>query len=109
MPTKQLVPKSKITTAYIFDKKGKIISVGYNSYTKTHPYQAKLAKIAGLPDKIFLHAEIDAILKCKRIGDAKRILISRIGADGKPLIAKPCKICALAIERFGIKEIEFTL
>jgi deoxycytidylate deaminase len=98
----------RITRARILNKRGRVISEGINSFIKTHPYQARLAKIAGLPDKLFLHAEIDAILKCKRLDEAHTIEVSRFGCDGNPLNAKPCPICDLAIKEFGIKEVIFT-
>ena len=45
-------------TAIIKDKRGNVLAIGKNSYTKTHPYQAKCAREVGLPEKIYLHAEL---------------------------------------------------
>lgn len=97
-----------ITTAVIYDKRGRILSVGQNSFVKTHPMQAKLAHAAGLPAKKFLHAEVAAILKCRDITKAKKILVSRWGATGNPLLAKPCPICESAIKAAGIEIVEHT-
>lgn len=95
-------------TAFIKDKKGNILSIGKNNYVKTHPYQAKCAKKVGLPEKVFLHAEIHAIIKCKDLSKAHSIHIFRYGKTNNPLIAKPCKICTFALKQAGIKEIYHT-
>lgn len=95
-------------TAVIYDKKGRVLSIGQNSYVKTHPIQAKHAKKVGLPDKQFLHAEVAAIIKCKDISKAYKIFVSRWNANGEPLLAKPCPICASAILAAGITIVEHT-
>jgi deoxycytidylate deaminase len=96
-------------TAIIYDKKGRVLSVGRNSYLKTHPTQAKLAKKAGLPEKIYLHAEVDAIIKCKNLSKAHKIFVSRVDHKGKTRLAKPCPVCQSAIKQAHIKEITWTL
>lgn len=95
-------------TAIIYDKKGRILSIGKNSYIKTHPIQAAYARKAGLPEKQFLHAELAAIIKCKDLTKAHRILITRISNTGEFVNAKPCPICKMAIRDAGIKEVEWT-
>ena len=95
-------------TAIIYDKRGKVISVGQNSYVKTHPLQAKYAAAAGMPDRQFLHAEIHAIVKCKDLTRAYRIFVSRWDRKGQPALAKPCPVCISAIEAAGIEIVEHT-
>jgi deoxycytidylate deaminase len=97
-------------TAIIFDKKGKVLSIGKNSYTKTHTKQAKLAQSVGLPDKIYLHAEVDAIIKCRKqdLDRAYRIFVFRTNSEGRYLNAKPCLICQKAIEQTNIKQIHWS-
>ena len=95
------------TTATILDKRGIILSVGTNSYSKTHPIQAHYAKLAGMDYKIYLHAEIDAIIKCPCIDKAHRIVVVRYTRSGFGM-AKPCPICQLAISNTPIKRIEWT-
>jgi len=97
-----------IITAIISDRKNKVLSIGKNNYTKTHPIQAKHAKKVGEPMRNFLHAEINAIVRCKDIDSAHRIQIFRYGKDGIQRLAKPCPICMSAIEATRIKVIEFT-
>lgn len=95
-------------TAIIYDKKGNILSIGKNSYVKTHPLQLLHAKKTGNPNKIYLHAEIHAIIKLKELTKAHRIFVSRWGKNGRPRLAKPCVICASAIKETGIQIIEHT-
>jgi len=95
-------------TAIITDKRGRIISIGKNSYIKTHPMQARLAKQMGEKDRIYLHAEIHAIVKCRDLSRAHKITVIRIDKQGNYRMAKPCKICAEAIRNSGINLIEYT-
>lgn len=95
-------------TAILYDKKGKILSIGRNSYHKTHPLQAKSAQAVGEDYKIFLHAEIDALVKAKNWDKAHKLVITRFTQDGKPALAKPCKICQHAIKLAGIQLVEHT-
>ena len=95
-------------TAIIYDKRGNVLSIGKNNYIKTHPVQAKWARRAGEPHKVFLHAEIDAINKCQDLSKAHRIAVFRYTEDGSPAKASPCKICAGAIKATRIKYIEHT-
>lgn len=98
----------QILTAIIYDKRGRVLSIGKNSYTKTHTMMSEMATHVGLPDKIFLHAETDAILKCRNLDNAHKIFVSRLMKDGSYGLAKPCKVCQHAIEKAGIKIIEHT-
>lgn len=93
--------------AICYDKKGSKLSVGYNSYNKTHPLQKYFANRVGHTHKEYLHAEIAAILKAK---DKKihRIVVERFDKHGRPALAKPCPICNEAIKAYGIKVVEFT-
>ena len=95
-------------TAIIYDKRGRVLSIGQNSYIKTHPLQAKHAEKVGLPEKQYLHAEIHAIARCKDLTKAHRILITRFGKNGQPMLAKPCPVCQSAIRAAGIELVEHT-
>lgn len=101
---------SQLMKATIFDRKGNVLAIGFNSYSKTHPLQFKLACKCGNPDRSYLHAEIDAIRKLKSNTDyAYRIYVERYFKNGKPALAKPCEICQLAIKKVKIKHIEYTV
>ena len=95
-------------TAVIYDRKGRVLSVGQNSYIKTHPLQAQHAEKTGLPDKKFLHAEIHAIVRCRDLTRAHKIFVSRWNKHGEPMLAKPCPVCMSAIQAAGIEVIEHT-
>lgn len=96
-------------TAIIYDKRGNILSIGQNSYIKTHTVQARYARKVGRESKIFLHAEIHAITRCARLKDAYRIAVFRYDSNGNPVNSKPCPICQAAIKDMtNIKVIEHT-
>lgn len=96
-------------TAIIYDKKGNVISMGHNSYVKTHPLQAEYAKKVGLEQKIFLHAEMDAVIKAgSKIENAYMMRIFRFNNQGQPRLAKPCPVCQEMLKHTPIKVIEHT-
>lgn len=103
------MPKKRFNiTALIYDKKGRVLSIGKNSYVKTHPLQCNHARKVGLPFKQFLHAEVHAIAKCKKLDQAHRIKVMRFDCEGNPRNAEPCPVCMSAIQAAGIKVIEHT-
>lgn len=93
--------------AKCYNKRGQLLSTGINSYTKTHPLQSYFAKRVGHDAKIYLHAEIAAILR-SRHHPIYRIKVERYDPKGNPVSAKPCEICREAIKAFGISVIEHT-
>ena len=95
-------------TAIIYDKRGRVLSIGKNSYVKTHPLQHLHSHKVGLPHKQFLHAEIHAITKCKNLDKAHKIVVMRFDKRGKPRLAKPCPVCQSAIHSAGIPVVEHT-
>ena len=96
-------------TAIIYDKNGRIISIGKNSYVKTHPKQALHAARVGRPEKVFLHAEMDAIIRCRDLSKAHRIFVSRVSRKGSYVNAKPCPICQDALKEAGVTNVEWTV
>lgn len=95
-------------TAIITDKRGRVLSVGRNSYTKTHTMMAKHANRVGLAEKTFQHAECNAIVRCKDLSKAYKISVFRYNKKGEPVNAKPCIVCQSMIAESGIKVIEWT-
>ena len=96
-----------VILAKCYDKRGRLLSVGTNSYQKTHPYQKHCAALVGHSFKEYLHAEIQAILRAKD-QPIHKITVERYGKDGQPMLAKPCKICEYAIKSFNIQHVEYT-
>ena len=93
-------------TAFAYDKRGRLLAVGRNSYIQTHPLQAKFAKKAGRPQAIYVHAELAALMKARQ--QVHRLVVVRYNKDGSPGNAKPCEICQLAIEAFNVEYVEHT-
>jgi len=100
--------KSRKKVGALILNKTKLITQGVNQDTKSHPFQARLADMVGLSEKIYLHAEISALIKCK--SDADTIVVARLGGhSGHELRnAKPCPICSLALKEAGIEHIYYT-
>lgn len=97
-------------TAIVRDKHGHIISRANNSYVKTHPMQARLAQKVGRTKKIYLHAEVLAILRAgQQIERAYSIEVYRFDSNGKSKLAKPCPICMELIKTTPIKRIIYTV
>ena len=97
-------------TAIVRDKHGHIISRANNSYVKTHPMQARLAQKVGRTKKIYLHAEVLAILRAgQQIERAYSIEVYRFDSSGKSKLAKPCPICMELIKTTPIKRIVYTV
>lgn len=94
-------------TAFAYDKRGKLLASGENSYRKTHPLMKHFSSLCGHEHKIYLHAEVQALI---RAGDQKvhRLVVKRYGAQGDPLLAKPCEVCQKAIKAFGVAVVEYT-
>ena len=64
--------------------------------------------MVGLEEKIYLHAEISALVKCK--SDADTIVVVRLGGHNHDelRLARPCPICSLALKEAGINKICYT-
>lgn len=92
----------------IYDKRGRVLSIGQNNYEKSHPLQAKHANKTGMPHRIYLHAEVHSIVRCPDLSKAYKISVSRWDKKGKPMLARPCPVCMSAIEASGIKIVEYT-
>ena len=99
--------KKQAIKATIYNKRGELIATGFNSYIKTHPQQARYARQCGQPDRIYLHAEVAALVKMRTRG--YRIVIERYNNKGEPMNAQPCPVCQLAIKTAGISRIEYTI
>lgn len=99
-------------TATIYDRRGNILSVGHNSYKKTHPKMLQLSQqVLDDPHHVFLHAEVAALIKLaklRRHASPHRIHIERYDRMGRPKLAAPCPMCQLAISLAGIKHITYT-
>jgi deoxycytidylate deaminase len=89
--------------------KKQILSIGRNQL-KTHPIMLKYQTDKY---KIYLHAEIDAIIKTiNQYGSdvLKRcdLYVMRLTGGGNIGMSKPCQGCQKAIDAFGIKGVYWT-
>lgn len=103
--TAKTSPSKKQVGAILLNK-NKVVITATNLETKSHPIQAKFAERVGLKEKIYLHAEISALVKCKEECDT--IVVARVNPQGKIRMAKPCPICQLALSEAGISKIHYT-
>ena len=104
--TEKVMSKKYEVTAMAYNKRGKLLAVGTNSYTKTHPAQAKFGKRSGKPNAIYLHAELACLLRAKE--RVHRLEVFRYDNEGRPANSKPCPSCQLAIKEYGVKEVRHT-
>ena len=97
--------------AILTDKRGRIVSIGFNS-TKTNPLAKRYNPLSG-----YLHAEMDAILRARREGFedwnraslyVARARIRRETGAYECGIAMPCKGCARLISDFNIGKVVHT-
>jgi deoxycytidylate deaminase len=97
--------------AAIVDKRGRLVSLGFNSY-KTNPMAKKFNPLSG-----FLHAEMDAILKARREGFedwpkatlyVARARKEKVQGPYMEALARPCPGCAKMISFFGITRVHHT-
>ena len=105
---KQLKNEKQNICAIITDRRSNILSIGTNSYLKSSPLQKLYADRVGEINKIFNHAEIDAIKKLPYSSKPYNIFVARVDKKGNRLPCKPCKICSLALSETKIFNIYHT-
>jgi len=88
-----------------YDKRGRLLSTAWNMPCKSHPIQAKYAELAGMSERINLHAEVLALIRAKE--NVHTIHIVRTSRLGIPKASFPCKICMGYILDSDVKEIVF--
>lgn len=93
----------------IFDKRNRLVAESPCLYRKSHPRQKDLSVRTGFEEgRCNLHSEVNALIKSR--GRGCKIVIARVGANGRPLDAHPCPSCSLAIkEATWIKSVEYSL
>lgn len=98
---------SRHAAAIVYKKR--IISIGHNSL-KTHPMMLEYGRRKG---SLFLHAEIDAIIKALKsfgpeILTKCDIYVLRLTRGIRRGNSKPCEGCQRAIDAFGFKGVYHT-
>jgi tRNA(Arg) A34 adenosine deaminase TadA len=99
---------SKKKIGAVLLRKNKVITTATNLEKKTHPLQATLAEKVGMKEKIYLHAEINALIKSRE--DADTIVVARIGGHSHNELrnSKPCPICQMALEMNSVRKIIYS-
>lgn len=99
--------KKFVLTATTFCSKGRVIAHGTNNYRKSHPLMSSLASKVGTPERIFLHAEVQALLKSKdKI--VETLLVQRYNSKGEMTLARPCPVCMEALKMYGVNRVKYT-
>ena len=92
--------------AAALDHHNNIVSIGQNSYQKTHPMQSRLALKTGRADREYLHAEIASLVKSRR--DVETVMVVRMTPTGLIRMARPCNICTLALREAKVRFVIYT-
>jgi deoxycytidylate deaminase len=107
--------QSKKKVGSVILNKGKVIASAVNLEKKSHPIQAFYGEKAscihnneGLSEKIFLHSEVNNLIRSKGKGDT--IIVARVGGKGGKELrnSKPCLVCSLALQEYGVKHIHYS-
>ncbi len=94
----------KRMSAILLDKRNRIITTGVNSYETTHTQQfyaainaSKKFKKPDLCNKLYLHCELNCLLKARKPGH--KLVICRLGGHGGKELRNSfcCPICHLYI------------
>ena len=92
----------------LLDKRHNIITYACNNCKKTHPIQALYAK-QHFPSRIFLHAEVHAIIKANQITqDIHTAICIRIKRQGSLGLSFPWAICFDSLTKNGVKRIIYS-
>ena len=103
------IRSSRHAAAIIMPRGHRILATGWNKL-KSHPMQAKFSIDAGRPQRIFLHAETDAIIKTinkhgSEILSECDLYVIRITKDGTLAGSRPCTSCCNLVKHFGINHV----
>lgn len=94
--------------ATCYDRKGKLLSVGWNNYKRSHPLAKHFAVLAGESnEKVYLHAELSACLKA-RTKKIHTVFVERRHNNGTMANAEPCKSCKVMLRAFGVQQVKYT-
>lgn len=99
---------SKKKVGAVLLRKNRVIVTATNLEKKTHPLQAFLAEKVGLDEKIYLHAEVNALIKAKEKADT--IVVARIGGHehNELRMSRPCPICQMALDMNNVSRVIYS-
>jgi tRNA(Arg) A34 adenosine deaminase TadA len=92
---------------------GSIVSVGYNSITRNSFVDYLSSKDPNFREKPFRnrHSEMSSILNVRNKIDLTgcKAYVVRTKASGGVGMARPCSLCQVALQRYGIKRAYYTI
>jgi len=97
-----LYSSHRVKVGAVISKK-KPISVGFN-IRRTHPVYSN----PNDTNKEFIHAEMSALIHCRGDLHGADIYVYRETDDGKPALARPCKMCYNMLKDAGIRKMYYT-
>jgi len=62
-----------------------------------------------MPARIYLHAEIAALVKLRENDRPYRMTVERYTKDGKPANAASCPVCLAALKHYKVYKVEHTV
>ena len=91
--------------AVIFDKRGRIFSIGHNWLFKTHPEFNRINHLKTL------HAEASAVLAVRHKHNFSNlnIFVYRENKQGKMENARPCQDCVKLLKNYNLKWMYYTI
>jgi hypothetical protein len=98
--------------SFIFHK-NRLLSIGFNNPSKTHPRNLKIGFFSRNGDNIShtvgVHSELSAILKLGEEDCSKFTLINtRINRNNVLDLSKPCKSCSSLVKQLNFKKIFYS-
>lgn len=105
-----LIRSSRHAAAFVSGRE--IVSMGVNKI-KSHPL---MYKFSVRDDQIYLHAEIDALIKAISVVgqdhymfSSMEVYVARVNKMGKFAISRPCEeCCMLALKAFHVPVVHYT-
>jgi tRNA(Arg) A34 adenosine deaminase TadA len=101
------LPQSRAKHFSFVVRKHRLLSLGWNMTTKTHP----MAKRFGQEEWPYIHSELMAVRNFPYPPaelDRCVLINTRIGLDKKIRMSKPCDCCRRLIAAFGFREVWYT-
>lgn len=98
-----LKSSSRFRVGCVLAKGGRILSVGRNDMSKSHPQAQAHGSLA------HLHAEVDACLGLRPYDvSGADAFVYRVLTDDAPALARPCDMCMAVLKKMGIKRVFYT-
>ncbi len=97
---------SRFRLGAVLVKRNRVLSVGWNNMSKSHPLQQKYCDH---DHALGLHAEVHSCLgvSLPELNGAN-MYVARVLRDGTLALAKPCRVCQRFLISVGIRKVTYT-